>query len=432
MTASQDKTIEMLENESFSGKRIAKESTLLLTSNAVKLGAGFATFIIFSRSLGAKELGIFALIVSFTEIVNELFEFGFDTATITEGAKQRTSSNIEKMISIVRANLLIKLILSVIILLAGIFVARPVANLFFNNQSLDTAILLGFCSIPGIMIYDVVVSVLRMEQSFFIYSILRGGSAILTLVLVLAFEAYDLLTLPAAIAVYLFFIPLISAFFGMIACYRRYSSQSKDLWNSGKELFSFGKWIYLANVTEAMRLKLNHFILIKLTSAVSLGYYYAADRLSEALILISTTLSTLLLPKASSLNDRKELRKFTIKSIAIISLILTPTLFILPFSGKIISLFFGEDYLPATYPFIILYISLIVEIICKPVVFALFSLGDSKVVFRQNMITVVILFIFSVYLVPEYSASGAAFALLVGRLAGNIYILKEGYEKVFS
>ena len=200
----------MLENESFSGKRIAKESTLLLTSNAVKLGAGFATFIIFSRSLGAKELGIFALIVSFTEIVNELFEFGFDTATITEGAKHRSSSNIEKMISIVRANLLIKLILSVIILLVGIFVARPVANLFFNNQSLDTAILLGFCSIPGIMIYDVVVSVLRMEQSFFIYSILRGGSAILTLVLVLAFEAYDLLTLPAAIAVYLFSIPLIS------------------------------------------------------------------------------------------------------------------------------------------------------------------------------------------------------------------------------
>jgi len=422
----------MLESESFSGKKIIKESTLLLLSNGIKLGAGFITFIIFSRSLGASELGIFALIVSFTEIVNELFEFGFDTATVTSGARYRASSNDDKVVSIVRANILLKLITSLILLLLGIALAGPLSDVIFKTSEFESAILLGFCSIPGIMIFDIVISVLRMEQSFLTYALLRSVSSLLMLGLIILCYLYNFLTLPVAIAVYLLVIPLITAIAGILLRFKRYSAHSEGIITSAKELLGFGKWIYLANITEAMRLKLNHFILIKMTSAANLGYYYAADRFSEALILLSTTLSTLLLPKASSLTDKKELRTFTIKSISVVSLISIPALLILPFAGTIISIVFGAQYAPATSPFIFLYISLIIEIICKPVVFALFSLGDSKVVFRQNMITVVILFISSVYFVPEYSASGAAFSLLAARLAGNLYILKEGYSKVFK
>lgn len=422
----------MLENDSYRGKNIIKESSVILLSNGIKLGGGFITFIIFSRSLSTAELGIFAIVVSFTEIVNELFEFGFDTATVTSGARHISSSNNDKVVAIVRANLLLKLVLSLLLLVAGFVLAGTISEVIFKTSEFESAILLGFCSIPGIMFFDIVISVLRMEQSFLTYALLRGGSALLMLGLIMLFYLNNLLTLPVAIAVYILFIPLITAITGILLRFRKYSTHANGIITSGIELLGFGKWIYLANITEAMRLKLNHFILIKLASATNLGYYYAADRFAEALILLSTTLSTLLLPKASSLTDKNELRTFTIKSIQVVSLISIPALLILPFSEKIISVFFGVQYIPATFPFILLYISLIIEIVCKPLVFALFSLGDSRVVFKQNMITVLFLFTASVYLVPGYSSSGAAFSLLIARLAGNIYILREGYMKVLK
>ncbi|MBI5374029.1 MAG: oligosaccharide flippase family protein [Candidatus Schekmanbacteria bacterium] len=420
----------------FERKKIIKESGLILSANGVKLFSGFITFMIFSRTLGSEALGIFAVTVSFAEIVNELFEFGFDTASVSVGAKYDAPNNkidnSNKLSSIVSTNLILKLITGVALFALGGVLSRPFAELIFQNPEMSSYLFIGFCAIPGLLIFDVALSVFRMEQSFTAYAILRGGGAILTLSVSAVLAFYGILTLKSALIVYLVAIPVVTGFAGIAYGYRRYRLSAPDIKTTSAELFRFGRWIYLANITEALRLKMNNFLLVKYSSPKSAGLYYTADRLSEALVLISSTISTLLLPKASSMTEKAELRSFTIKSVKVISLISIPVLIVIPFSGDIISLLFGEGFKGAAAAFILIFLSLLVEIICKPFLFALFSLGDSKVIFRQNVIILPVLLLAAYFMIPAYAEKGAALALLIARFFGNLYLLREGYVKIIK
>ena len=158
------------------------------------------------------------------------------------------------------------------------------------------------------------------------------------------------------------------------------------------------------------------------TNDTEVGYYTSANKLLCIIIALFTTLSSVIIPRVSSLikkTDTDEFKKIIYKSLdAVIMFSIPLTIFVLYYSPHIIKLVFGTDFNGAITPLRIMSILfLFIGINQILVLQILMPICKDYDILRNSAIAGIIGIISSIALVSFFGKNGAAFELIIGEIA---------------
>jgi O-antigen/teichoic acid export membrane protein len=187
------------------------------------------------------------------------------------------------------------------------------------------------------------------------------------------------------------------------------------------ELITFGKWVWVSTLFSLLAAQMDLLLLGGWVPAPQLGIYALAFNLSMRLNLISEIRFTILMPKASALRTRKEIREYAQRNLAW-SLIVSVLLALgLPFAAPFIVTFYGNEYAGSISLLVVLVAAVVVDLVNAPLALLAFPFNTPKMLAVADVVRVIALIVVAAALIPTLGAMGAALAKLSAKAIGAMF-----------
>lgn len=178
---------------------------------------------------------------------------------------------------------------------------------------------------------------------------------------------------------------------------------------------------------------LDNVMLGLMTTDTDVGYYGAAVRIKTVLVSIVTSLSAVLLPRASYYfehGNEKEFRNISVKALQTVLILSVPlTVYFILYARESILFLSGDDFFGAILPMQILMPTLIFIGITNILgIQILVPIGKEKMVLYSEIAGAIIDFLINLILIPSWKSSGAAVGTLVAEavvLVVQAYYLRD-------
>ena len=194
-------------------------------------------------------------------------------------------------------------------------------------------------------------------------------------------------------------------------------------WNRNyfKEIFGFGAYSTGTGIFSTLTYNIDNLMIGKVLGAALLGSYSLSFSLTETVRqLISNVLNKVMFPVfAQSQDDKEKLRSFFLKIININAIVIYPimTMLIL-FGDSIITNFFGSKWTSSILPLKILAMAIMTHLLVNSFTSLIRGIGKPKL--EMKIIVGLTLFVLIPCLffgITYYGLTGAAFAILVNKIA---------------
>ncbi|PKH03426.1 flippase [Psychromonas sp. MB-3u-54] len=169
-----------------------------------------------------------------------------------------------------------------------------------------------------------------------------------------------------------------------------------------------------------------------LDSTESVAFFKVA---MQGMILISlglNSINSVIMPQVARFfrqGDLKQTQQLLTKSVRISSLVSLPIILVLIFFGQFaIEILFGKEYLSAYPLLVILCIGQAVNVLMGSVGLVLNMTNNEKYSLRSLLITLFISVVLLVFLIPNYSAIGAALVVSIGLILWNVLMAIDVYK----
>jgi len=388
--------------------------------------------------LGRRGLGIVQPIYSMFRITTRFVDLGLDYALVTfmsVALKRADEEERERILSVV---LSIKVVTAVTVAVVGTLLAPMAAVSILGDAGLTLYVRLIFFAVGGQLLWGYVSSYLAAHQRFTRLAWFLVTMPVLMLTCCLVLIAMDRLSLTATIAIYLF-APATSALLWWLSLDRRLPASLVGSREVLGRILRFGGWVYLGGVASTGRNHLNPILLHNpaLSGSVEAGqiqaglYSFGNDLANEVTIL-SRSLVTVMLPKASRKTDRGKLRGFVGRSYRHLLLLLIPAM-LLPLAAKPMLLMLGSfkasylEYLPSLPIFAILYFGALFTIASIPFQTALYAMKLPQVESYLGVAMLGVAVGGGLLLIPRYGGVGAAVVVLIQRVISFVVLAGYGW-----
>lgn len=378
-----------------------------------------ALFIYLARTLKAEAFGELSYAHSFIFYLLNFVDLGLSTYGIREVAKDRDRVS-EYVSEIVSFKLLLASTLFILLMIAT-FISCPSTHfrllmagvsllLFASALSCDWA----FQGQEKMRMILVSFATTTFLQLFLAYVFVKGPNDLLKLP-----PAYFIAALPIPILFLLHFKYRPKLETSYLKQIRRYLSSSIIIW-------SIAIFAQIYNGFDIVLLGLYR-------RAEEVGYFTVARRAIGGSTLLMICLANALLPRLSSTftKDIKQFNSATGKFIKI-SLFLTVFVFLplIIFSSPLISLALGNEYLPASMPFKIMAVGLLMVLFNLPCSTGLVAAGFEKEVLKQVLASAILNIASNMILMPKYGMIGASISFLLAEALALAWILWAYHKKI--
>ncbi len=185
--------------------------------------------------------------------------------------------------------------------------------------------------------------------------------------------------------------------------------------------------IAIVGLLGSLMLNIDIVMLGWMRTAAEIGYYSATQKIIFTLYVVPTLIASATFPALARLTrDRAEFKTFfesTLKHSLMVALpIMVGGIITAP---RVIALFYGSAYLPATAPFIILLITLPIAFATPIINNALIAMNSQKHFLAYASIGLICNVLFNLLLIPSFGINGAAFATLLTETAAGIFIWRK-------
>jgi len=387
--------------------RALHASVWAFASKGLVRGLGYARVIVLARLLAPGDFGLMGVGLIAIAFIEAFTKPGFSEALVQQKGKIDEHLDTLWTVGLYRT-----------FLVSGILVlGAPVVASFFNApdarwvlQAMGGAVLIRGFSNPGILCYHKDLEFQKKslnEMGPFLFEVAAAiiAAAILHNVwaLVLGFYARNVAQL-------------------VISYWSHpYRPRFTRRMHQAKELFAYGRWVYLDRISNFIFTQGDSIILAKLLGPLTLGLYQMAQRNSLApLMQIPRSASTVAFPVYSKLqsNPAKLRTAFltTIEATASLSLPLTVTVFLL--AQDFVALVLGEKWLPAVAAIQILAITAFLRGLANANGSLFLGTGRPWLNFRLSLVRAIILAAAIYPLTKDFGLSGAAYTALIASSFG--------------
>jgi len=400
---------------------IIKNTLVLSVSQVFSRLMGFFYFIFLARTLGVADFGIYSFVIAFIYNFIPVADFGIERLVLRDISREpeKTSYYFQRLLPL-RAILSLAAYLAAILL--GIILGLSSQKIFYLS-------IFGLALLPYNLAFLIISFQNAKEKMHFL--------AIANIVIILVTAFLGLTFVYLKMPLFWVFLPyplanvIVAVYMFILAGKWKLSSNWIIDFAFWKKILS-QSWIFAAfTIMAVFYLRTTVLFIGIFKDSVSSGLYNSVFKFIEAGILIPQSLALALFPLSSRLfiEDKKKLLRVYLKGLGVLLLLALPFfLALVLFPDTIISLAYGERYLPAVKVFRILGLS-----------FVLFSVNTLSGNIIQNSEKVknflpfaLASLIFAVFLswilVPKYSLVGAGWAVVGGEIFGflvsNFFVYK--------
>lgn len=377
--------------------------------------------------------GIYNLILSIVLVVITLADLGINSAvlkyvseSLEKGKKTATKAYLKFLIRIKGV------ILAVAIFVIAV-IARPLAYSVYNKPELFIPLILSCIYIFFVSFYSFFKTMLYsfkdLRKAPYLEAVLQVTKivfAILAILLLSGNARVSGIFLGFALSAFLTFLFLL---FVLRKKLKLFFGKSDKI--AKNKVLSYMGFMGIAGISSILFGSIDTLILGKFVSADYVGYYRAALSLILA-ITVFFTISNVLLPVFSQINDKRAKRGFR-RIMKYLLLVTIPSTILFIFIGKqIISVLYGASYLPAVISLSILSL-LIIPTTISQVYISLFQSREKTKFLAKTIIAVLIVDILLTYFLvkflstmsPRYGMIGASVATVLA----NVLYMKILYLK---
>ncbi|MGI8709259.1 MAG: flippase [Actinomycetota bacterium] len=406
----------------FQARRLARQSSTLLTSGVFTYAAALLLNVILARALGPSEFGAYVVAFSITNALSLIGLLGVDWIMLRYGSFYEGTSDHPRLRKTFHLGFLISGVS--LCLTGGILIAlsAPTAVHIFHSPALTTPLRLAGLMVPllgltQVMLYGVQ-AFKRVKEVAIVSSLLQPLVRIICVVGCLVVVAS-----PTSAFVGLLGSQVAVAFMATFVLNRRFPLRGKTAEIPVREMIKFGIPAWGTKLVENLRAQLFPVILGSIASLSASGIYTASRKIAAAPTAVNNSLNRVYTPIAGDLHlqNRKEELAALFKNVGKWGFMLAFPLFVflITFPTDILAIF-GEGFSGAESTLVILAFAMLFNFLTGPVTSTLILTGRSTAALVDYVIVVVVEISLGLWLIPDHGIVGAAIAKLVGTAINNI------------
>lgn len=390
-------------------------STLLRQVSSVVIGLGLSIFL--ARTLGPEGNGIYTLAILLPTLLTNFLNLGIAPANVYFISRGDISVR-----NAFQTNLWIGCLLALLGIIAGTLTILLFSNALFPGVP-SSILWIALLTFPVNLIQSFLVSLLQGIQDFKRFNGLLIFVPIANILfIIIAIWGFNLDILGALIGYAL------AQGFGLyltIYTLRPYLSQnnvSVPLYKYAKKSINYGWKAHLSNILAFINYRLDIFLVNLFLNPIATGIYVIAVQIAERLWIVSSAVSTVILPRLSELHNNENSRRSLTPLIARWVLLITfISALIIAFTSKFfIRILFGEAYLEASTALLLLLPGIICGSFSRIFANDLAARGRPELNMYTALIIVAINIIANIILIPRFGINGAAVATTLSYASNTI------------
>jgi len=406
---------------SVASSRTAKNIYLVFLGNGFNSLLGFITIILISRNLGPEKFGLFSLVLAVFMGAAKLGDLGLNFAAARYVARNKGKE--EKRAKYVGITLRYKLLLTLLVTLLGYLVSPYLAFSVFKQESLLIPLQLSFLFLPGLVLYDFYLALTQAYERFFKSILVSTASSAFKLFAIYYLFIKGYFSVFNSFSIYALG-PLLGFILAFILLPKGYlRTDIKNLNKEGREIVNFSKWMGISVLIASVSERLDIYMISNMLGSFDTGIYSAASRFSVLLALISGAVGIVLMPKASAIVKKADLRKYLRKVPILVGALFVFFIAIYVSAPILFKYTFGGQYEASVGIFRILSFAMIILAARGPLSASFFSLNKPQYFAYSSMISIVLIFALNLAFIPSYGAIGASYSHLITRVLLALYTL---------
>jgi O-antigen/teichoic acid export membrane protein len=394
---------------------LAKSKTALNTylttfGSGFGVGVSFLFWIMVARVLKPVDYGNFSAVFNLINVLFVVCDIGLSSSilkylpqAIKEGKEQEAKKIIKSTLSVI-------FVFSGILTFALFAFSQPLSILIFNKAELSWPLAISSFALFGLSLSYFFVNVLQGKQRFLQGVIIENSILVVKVLSALILFYFGKLNLVTLLIIF-----SVSSFAGFfLGIFFEKTEFLKEKFDKEliKKFFSFGIWIALARIANAISSRIDLIILMRFVDPAQIGYYAAAQRMTFIFPVMVNGMTVVLNPKYALLKTRSEILNFTKKAIGLISLSFIPLAILFFIAPWLIVLIFGDDYFASIEIFKWLLISVFFFIVLAlPTIIIIYSLGKSRFFAYLSGFQLALTILLNLWLIPIIGILGAPIAL---------------------
>lgn len=394
--------------------KVAQNAVWIIGIQLIKAILGVVISMMTARFLGPSNFGIINYASSIVTFVTPIMQVGLTGVLVQEFV-----SNPEKESEILGTSITLSLFSSFICIL-GVFA-------FVSNVNCDENETIVVCMLYSILL---IFQALEMTTYWFQAKLLSKYSSFVSLLAYVGTSAYKIFLLVTQKSIYWFAVSnaldymLIAV--GLFIVYRKLGGERFSFsWQTAKRLFSKSRYYIVSNMMITIFAQTDKIMLKLMLNAEATGFYSAAITCAGMSGFVFSAIIDSFRPMIfdDKRKDKKQYEKDMCRLYSIIIYMsLLQSLVISLFSGWIIRILYGVDYLPAA------------DVLCLVVWYTTFSylgsvrniwiLAEEKQTYlwKINLSGAVTNVVLNYFLIPDMGMMGAALASLLTQVFTNVFI----------
>ena len=408
---------------------LARKSLLILTANIIEGILAYVYLFFISRYMGPEDYGIIIFAMGFVGLFTVIGNFGFRSAHIkqvSEGKDLGTCNG-----TYMTSKIFLTTIMTLVVLSAIYFWKNIIGRGFESSyHEIAIYIMLGYFIIRGISeIFQVTFRAKKEIAKSEIPIIIRAITKTIAITYV-AVSGFGPIELAFAYVLGDFFFLLAS-----MILFKGYpiKTPSKEYI---KNYVQFAMPLIIVSTSLVIMTNLDKVLIQLFWTAENVGYYGASYRITQFIILATSSLGILLFPTISGLYVNKnisKIKKITFQAERYISMLVFPIVIGLIFLAEpAVKILLSRDFYPATQVLRILPFFALIQALTIPYNYQLIGMNKPKLARNRVIIMVIINIVLNIILIPKdikligidlfgLGAVGAAIATVISYGIGLIY-----------
>lgn len=392
------------------------------------------------HTMGQSEYGLYQLVASVISYLTVL-DFGLGNATIRYTAIFRAEGKIREQYEVFGTFLVIYSIIGLISLIAGGILSANVDVIFGNSLTIEELAKAKIMML--ILTFNIAISfpfsiygsiICAYERFVFLRIIILARTILNPLVMViLLYIGYKAIAMVIVTTAF----NILTLILNNIYCHKRLNIRiifGKFRWDFIKEVIIYSFWIFLNLIMERIFWSTGQFVLGALSGTVVVAVYAIAIQLQGMYMSFSTAISSVLLPKITSMvtlgKNKKEISDLFIRTGRSQNILLSLILFgFIVFGKPFIYLWAGPEYSSAYYMAVFFFVALYIPSIQSVGITILQARNQMKFRSILNFILALIALAAEFFSTKYFGGIGCAISISVVLLLGQGLILNIYYRK---
>lgn len=401
----------------FNIKSVTGDAALIFISSLLASAFTFSLHMLMAKKLDVHSYGVVNVLLESGSLVVMMADMGLTVAFINLYARYKRECRLNDIAILDSIVALLRIVIGGI---SAILVVIYFAKSREYHQAVYLSVVVSLCACIEALNQHYF-SYLQCVQQHKKLAMLRIGLPLLRLSLIGAFAFINVLSVKMAVIVY-----GLSAVVFYLATRPNFITYKNIRLTACrvvlKDIISVATWTSSSSIIVILIMKLDIFLLATFASPAEIAIYAVAQKYASVATIVSSALATVLMPKAASIENKDQLKKYLKSSMRISVLFAIPIIVLGVGADLFLPILFGAHYDKAAVISMLLIFSYLFGVFVNPLSYVFYNLGLSKMLTRVNFIQLVIAILVGALYVHTYGAIAVAISNIVTRMLGAALI----------